>query len=86
MKKVRLDVEELQVESFDTQVEQGKKGTVVAMQTGVEDCGWSFVGTSCGDTVWEAGCDTVTAPLDCGPTEGGYAWCKSGYAWCPSEI
>ena len=86
MRKVRLDLEQLEVDSFSTSPQHDAKGTVLAHATGVEDCGWSFVGTTCGNTVWEAGCSTETAPLDCSPTEGGYAWCKSGYAWCPSEI
>ncbi|HEX8905053.1 MAG TPA: hypothetical protein VF771_09450 [Longimicrobiaceae bacterium] len=77
MKKIRLNLEELDVESFSAAPEADAEGTVLGYATGVEDCGWSFVGTSCGDTVWEAGCSFVTAPLDCSPTEGGYAWCQT---------
>jgi hypothetical protein len=78
MKKIKLELENLHIESFSTEPNAETTGTVVAFETGVADCGWSFVDPrqTCGGTVWEAGCSFVTAPLDCGPTEGGYAWCQ----------
>lgn len=77
MKKIRLDLQKLAVDSFSTDAKVEPKGTVYGHYSVDESqcCSWSFVCTSCGSTVWEAGCDTITAPLDCKPTEGNYAWC-----------
>jgi hypothetical protein len=69
MKKIRLDVEELELESFPTERLPEETGTVVGY--------WSFVDTTCSDTVWEAGCSFVTATLECVPTEGAYTWCQT---------
>jgi len=76
-RKLRLDLEKLGVESFPTTGKVEGRGTVRGNEgTHVDDCGWSWVGTSCGSTVWEAGCSEVTASADCGPTEGGYTHCQ----------
>ena len=75
MQKIRLDLDELEVDSFAIAAQTEVEGTVLSLETGVQDCDWSFVGTPCSNTVWEAGCSFVTAPLDCRPTEGPYSWC-----------
>lgn len=80
-RKIRLDLEELAVDSFSTEMGTEAQGTVRGYEseekdTGIDDC-WSFVLTGCGNTVWEAGCSTETAPIDCSPTEGGYTWCQT---------
>jgi hypothetical protein len=75
--KLRLDLDNLDVESFATDQTADERGTVRGNEapTDIDDC-WSFVRTSCGSTVWEAGCSFVTAALDCSPTEGGYYICQ----------
>jgi hypothetical protein len=59
MKKLRLEIEQLEVESFGT-VEDGEdgRGTVRGLATSVTGCA-----TGCG----EAGCETVGANCGTGP-------------------
>ncbi|HEX6750246.1 MAG TPA: hypothetical protein VF092_23335 [Longimicrobium sp.] len=68
MRKIRLDMDDLQVVSFTTQKAENKEGTVHAhAQTEWNTC----QGGTCdpGDTCWDS-CDGVCGTYFCAPTEG----------------
>lgn len=79
MKKLRLELDEISVESFHTQGAAGEPGTVHGNQEGGEDAaaitGWSWLCGSCNAT-----CDGgATCPLSCGgaaPTGCNSPYCR----------
>ena len=58
MKKLRLEVERLRVDRFETRAGAEKDGTVVGQGTGAT---WCDV-----DTCWPQSCVTVGPPYPCG--------------------
>jgi hypothetical protein len=75
MKKLRLDLNDLKVESFVTTPDQGPpQGTVFGQDTRTQSCD-----SSCTDTCWEHTCGNT-----CGESCGGTCdtGCGSGHATC----
>lgn len=90
MKRLILDIDNLQVESFDTATEPASRGTVLARQTGAEQCTTgmdcpsertgpccSQWGTYCGGT-----CETTCLQKECACTGADWTVCDYTCATC----
>ncbi|HEU0052713.1 MAG TPA: hypothetical protein VFQ39_06035 [Longimicrobium sp.] len=93
MKKLKLEMDALRVESFDTRAEDGGGGTVRGLASypeacdppsdsqdpAIGTCGWN---TCAGDTCWYS----CGGSCNCGTGNCGSGGCQpwtAGYTWCP---
>jgi hypothetical protein len=68
MKKLKLDLDEMTVESFSTTPESGGKGTVQGYITNWSECGGAYCSLGGCDTTFNPYCDTAAVTCEYGPT------------------
>jgi hypothetical protein len=67
MKKLKLDLDAMTVESFATMAESRADGTVVGFITAFSECGGYFCSTNCPPT-YDPHCETGAVTCEYGPT------------------